>query len=186
MDDRKLKEYAYKCFTNEPGYSLQKAFTLFPKYYHKIAFYYSELITQKQEELTTRTIQQVGITRARTLVKLARETNITMTKLYAYSMATMKSLDAYENEFNSYEEFTDYTLNVFFKEHNKIIDNVAALANLNNKALDKIKDEADKYGFVDILKEANYYLASNNELLISIKDASKYYTENYMKRLNIN
>ena len=98
----------------------------------------------------------------------------------------MKSLDAYETSFDSYEEFTDYTLNVFFKEHNKIIDNVAALANLNNKALDKIKAEANKYGFGDILKEADYYLAVNNELLINIKDASKYYTENYMKRLNIN
>ena len=78
MDDRKLREYAYKCFNNEVGYSLQKAFTLFPKYYTKIALYYSELITQKQEELTTRTIQTLGLTRARTLVKLARNTNIIM------------------------------------------------------------------------------------------------------------
>lgn len=176
MDDRKLKEYALNIFNNVEGYSLQKAFTLFPKYYPKIAFYYSELITQKQEELTTRTIQQVGITRARTLVKLARATNITMTKLYAYSMATMKSLDVYENSFDNYEEFTDY----IFKQHNKIIDNVAALAKLNNNAFDKVKKEAEKYGFGDILKEANYYLALNNELLTDIKDASKYYIERLM------
>ena len=186
MDDRKLKEYALKIFNNVSGYSLQKAFTLFPMYYPKIAFYYSELITQKQEELTTRTIQQVGLTRAQTLVKLARANNTTMWKYYASSVALIKSLDAYEKEFNSYEEFTDYTLNVFFEKHNKIIDNVAALANLNNKALDKIKAEANKYGFGDILKEAEYYLASNKELLISIKNVSKYYIENYMNRLNIN
>lgn len=176
MDDRKLKEYALNIFNNVSGYSLQKAFTLFPKYYTKIAFYYSELITKKQEELTTRTIQSLGLDRARTLVKLARATNFTMTKLYAYSMATMKSLDAYENSFYNSEEFTDY----IFKQHNKIIDNVAALAELNNKAFDKIKDEANKYGFGDILKEANYYLALNNELLTDIKDASKYYIERLM------
>lgn len=176
MDDRKLKEYALNIFNNVEGYSLQKAFTLFPKYYPKIAFYYSELITQKQEELTTRTIQQVGITRARTLVKLARATNFTMKKLYVSSMATMKSLDVYENSFDNYEEFTDDV----FKQHNKIIDNVAALAKLNNNAFDKIKDEANKYGFGDILKEANYYLALNNELLTDIKDASKYYIERLM------
>ena len=78
MDDRKLREYALNIFNNVPGYSLQKAFTLFPMYYPKIAFYYSELITQKQEELTTRTIQSVGLDRARTLVNLARANNITM------------------------------------------------------------------------------------------------------------
>ena len=186
MDDRKLKEYALNIFNNIEGYSLQKAFTLFPMYYPKIAFYYSELITQKQEELTKRTIQAVGLTRAQTLVKLARATNIEMWKVYASNIATMRSLDAYENSFDSYEEFTDYTINVFFKEHNKIIDNVATLANLNNKAFKKISDEAAKYGFGDILDEANYYLAVNNNLLIDIKNASKYYTENYMKRLNIN
>lgn len=186
MDDRKLKEYALNIYNNVSGYSLQKAFTLFPMYYPKIAFYYSALITQKQEELTAKTIQQVGLTRAQTLVKLARANNTTMLKYYASNIAIIKSLDAYENSFDTYEEFTDYTINVFFKEHNKIIDNVAALANLNNKALDKIKAEAAKYGFGDILKEAEYYLALNKELLINIKDASKYYIEKYMDRLNIN
>lgn len=179
MDDRKLKEYALNIFNHVSGYSLQKAFTLFPMYYTKIAFYYSELITKKQEELTTRTIQQVGLSRAQTLVKLARATNNTMWKVYASSIATMKSLDAYENSFDNYEEFTEYALDVF-KKHNKIIDNVTALADLNNKAFDKIKEESNKYGFSDILKEANYYLALNNELLVNIKDASKYYIERLM------
>ena len=186
MDDRKLKEYALKIFNNVSGYSLQKAFTLFPMYYPKIAFYYSELITQKQEELTARTIQSVGITRARTLVKLARETNMAMWKVYASNMATIKSLDAYKNSFDNYEELGDYVVNVFFKEHNKIIDNVKSIANLNNKAFEKVKDEAAKYGFGDILDEAKYYLAVNENLLGNIIEASKYYTEKYMESLNIN
>ena len=90
MDDRRLKEYALKIFNNVSGYSLQKAFDLFPKYYPKIAFYYSELITKKQEELTARTIQSVGITRAISLVKLARETNIPVQKMYFDSLSTMQ------------------------------------------------------------------------------------------------
>ena len=68
MDDRKLREYALNIFNNVSGYSLHKAFDLFPKYYPKIAFYYSELITKKQEELTTRMIQSLGIDKARALL----------------------------------------------------------------------------------------------------------------------
>ena len=187
MDDRKLKEYALNIFNNVSGYSLQKAFTLFPKYYTKIAFYYSELITKKQEELTTRTIQSVGLTRARTLVNLARATNITMQKFRYSAYNKILSLDIYdkETEFNSYEEHTDYALYVF-EQHNKLIDIVRSIIKLNNKAFKKINDEATKYGFNDILEEANYYLNDNKYLLGNIIEASKYYTENYMKRLNIN
>lgn len=181
MDDRKLKEYALNIFNNVQGYSLQKAFTLFPKYYPKIAFYYSELITKKQEELTTRTIQAVGLDRARTLVNLARATNITMQKFRYAAYSKIRSLDIYENEneFNSYEEFTDYKLYVF-KQHNDIIDKVRSIIKLNNKAFDKVKAEAEKYGFSDILEEANYYLNDNKYLLGNIIETSKYYIEGLM------
>lgn len=188
MDDRKLKEYALKIFNNVSGYSLQKAFTLFPMYYPKIAFYYSELITQKQEELTTRTIQQVGLTRAQTLVKLARETNITIKRVYFSSNVLMQKLDEIvrlAESTVSYEEFASYKIDVF-KTHGHIMDNVRDLANLNNKAFDKVKDEAKKYGFNDILDEANYYLNHNKYLLGNIIKATKYYTEKYMEGLNIN
>lgn len=179
MNDRKLKEYALKIFNNVSGYSLQKAFTLFPMYYPKIAFYYSELITQKQEELTTKTIQQVGLTRAQTLVKLARETNITIRRVYFSSRVLMQRLDEVVRlmEFSSnYEELTNYKIYVF-KTHGHIMDNVKFLANLNNKAFDKVKDEAAKYGFNDILNEANYYLNNNKYLLGNIIENSKYYIE---------
>ena len=188
MDDRKLKEYALKIFNNVSGYSLQKAFTLFPMYYPKIAFYYSELITQKQEELTTKTIQQVGLTRAQTLVRFARETNITIRKVYFSSSVLMQKLDEVVRlmEFNtSYEELASYKIDVF-KTHGHIMDNVKFLASLNNKAFKKIKDEANKYGFSDILNEANYYLTNNKYLLGNIIEATKYYTESYIEGLNIN
>ena len=188
MDDRKLKEYALNIFNNVPGYSLQKAFTLFPKYYTKIAFYYSELITQKQEELTIKTIRQVGLTRAQNLVRFARETNITMRKVYFSSRVLMQKLDDVVRlmEFNtSYEELASYKIDVF-KTHGHIMDNVKFLANLNNKAFDKVIDEAKKYGFNDILDEANYYLALNKKLLGNIIETSNYYTESYIEGLNIN
>ena len=184
MDDRKLREYALNIFNNVPGYSLQKAFTLFPKYYTKIAFYYSELITQKQEELTTRTIQSLGLSRAQTLVRFAREDNITIKKVYFSSRVLMKKLDEVVSlmEFSSnYEEIANYKIYAF-KTHGHIMDNVKFLAKLNNKAFTKVKDEAEKYGFNDILDEANYYLALNKKLLGNIIEASKYYIE----RLNIN
>ena len=167
MDDRKLKEYALNIFNNVSGYSLQKAFTLFPKYYPKIAFYYSELITKKQEELTARTIQSVGITRAHTLVRFARETNLTMKKIYFSSRAFMRSLDKKVRlmEFNAnYEELANYKIDVI-NTHGYIIDNVTNMASLNNQAFKKITDEAKIYGFSDILKEAKYYLAANHSLL---------------------
>ena len=188
MDDRKLKEYALNIFNNVPGYSLQKAFTLFPMYYPKIAFYYSELITQKQAELTTRTIQSVGLTRAQNLVKIIRATNITIKKIYFSSKVLMQKLDEVVRlaEFSSnYEERASYKIDVF-KTHGHIMDNVKFLANLNNKAFTKVKDEAEKYGFSDILDEARYYLAANKYLLGNIIEASKYYTEKYMESLNIN
>ena len=188
MNDRKLKEYALNIFNNVSGYSLQKAFDLFPKYYPKIAFYYSELITKKQEELTARTIQSVGITRANTLVRFARETNFTMKKLYVSSIALMRSLNkkVKEMEFNAdysnsnYLELANYKIDVI-KTHSYIIDNVANMASLNNQAFKKITDEAKIYGFSDILKEAKYYLAANHSLLGWTKDASK----RYIEKLNI-
>lgn len=184
MDDRYLKEYALNIFNNVSGYSLQKAFDLFPKYYPKIAFYYSELITKKQEELTARTIQSVGITRAHTLVRLARETNITMKKVYFSSKAFMSALDKKVRlmEFNAnYEELANYKIDVI-NTHGYIIDNVTNMASLNNQAFKKIINEVKMYGFSDILKEAKYYLAMNNTLLRQTVKVSKRYIEG----LNIN
>lgn len=165
MDDRKLKEYALKIFNNVSGYSLQKAFTLFPMYYPKIAFYYSELITKKQEELTTRTIQQVGITRANTLVKLSRETNIAIEKYYAYSLANIYSWD-----YESTENIKTKAKELFLEIKN--------ISELNNNSFNSTIEEANKYGYANILKEAKYYLIKNEALLADIAKTSVGYIEN--------
>ena len=186
MNDRRLKEYALNIFNNVSGYSLQKAFDLFPKYYPKIAFYYSELITKKQEELTARTIQSVGITRAQTLVKLVRETKFPIQKFYFDSISTMQLWDEKTEYFTKYKDtdFNNYVLSAqkihAIKVHKHIIDNAKSIVRLNNKAIDKVIDEAKKYGYGNILDEAKYYLAINENVLRDLLEASKYYTERLM------
>ena len=186
MNDRRLKEYALNIFNNVSGYSLQKAFDLFPKYYPKIAFYYSELITKKQEELTARTIQSVGITRAQALVKLARETKFPIQKFYFDSISTMQLWDEKTKYFTKYKDtdFNNYVLSAqkihAIKVHKQIIDNAKSIVRLNNKAFDKVIDEAKTYGYGNILDEAKYYLAINENVLRDLLEASKYYTERLM------
>lgn len=186
MDDRKLKEYALNIFNNVSGYSLQKAFDLFPKYYPKIAFYYSELITKKQEELTTRTIQSVGITRSIALVKLARETNIPVQKMYFDSLSNMQLWDEKTEYFTKFPDtdFNNYVLSAqkihTIKVHKHIIDNAKKIVRLNNKAFNKVIEEAKMYGYSNILDEAKYYLAVNENFLRNLLYASKYYTERLM------
>ena len=186
MDDRRLKEYALNIFNNISGYSLQKAFDLFPKYYPKIAFYYSELITKKQEELTTRMIQSVGIARAQALVKLARELKFPIQKFYFDSISTMQLWDEKTKYFTKYKDtdFNNYVLSAqkihAIKVHKQIIDNAKSIVRLNNKAFDKVIDEAKKYGYGNILDEAKYYLAINENVLRDLLEASKYYTERLM------
>ena len=186
MDDRRLKEYALNIFNNVSGYSLQKAFDLFPKYYPKIAFYYSELITKKQEELTTRMIQSVGIARAQALVKLARELKFPIQKFYFDSISTMQLWDEKTKYFTKYKDtdFNNYVLSAqkihAIKVHKQIIDNAKSIVRLNNKAFDKVIDEAKTYGYGNILDEAKYYLAINENVLRDLLEASKYYTERLM------
>ena len=59
--DKKLKEYAYKCFTNEPGYSLEKARLLFPDYYLKISDYYLAFKSDVSVELARKAKININI-----------------------------------------------------------------------------------------------------------------------------
>ena len=61
VNDKKLKEYAYKCFTNEPGYSLEKARILFPDYYLKISAYYLSFKSDISVELARKAKVNINI-----------------------------------------------------------------------------------------------------------------------------
>ena len=139
MDDRKLKEYALNIFNNVSGYSLKKAFTLFPKYYPKIAFYYSELITKKQEELTTRTIQAVGI-RLAINTKLNLQ-NIAIKQNYLRSTLINKiKTDLSEGN----PKLADYVK--YFKIQHEYLQE-------SYKAFDVVGELANKYLFKDLAQE---------------------------------
>ena len=68
VNDKKLKEYAYKCFTKEPGYSLEKARILFPSYYLKISAYYLAFKSDISVELARKAKVNINIIKGLTFV----------------------------------------------------------------------------------------------------------------------
>ena len=171
MNDRRLKEYALNIFNNVSGYSLQKAFDLFPKYYPKIAFYYSELITNKQEELTTRTIQLVGI-RLAINTKLSLQ-NIAIKQNYLRStLITKIKTDLSKGKPNG----ADY-IKYFKMQHEYLQESY--------KAFDVVGELANKYMFKDLAQEI-----WDERAKISLSYHSDLYEinrllENYVKEYNI-
>ena len=146
MDDRKLKEYALNIFNNVSGYSLQKAFDLFPKYYPKIAFYYSELVNKKQEELTTKMIQSLGIDKSRALINELDTLHLAMSKFY--TKASIKYNEYYreiESAIGS-NNIANIKSNV---EHNlvSLINQRCTFDRKISEIYWKVQKEADKYKF---------------------------------------
>ena len=104
MDDRRLKEYAFKIYSGESGYSLQKAFSLFPKYYPKIAFFYTELLSKQQNEFSLKMIQGLGIDKGRALLNELNNLNERMSKFYVNAKfkfdESYRRLDAATDEYD--------------------------------------------------------------------------------------
>ena len=171
MNDRKLKEYALKIYNNVSGYSLKKALTLFPEYYPKIAFYYSELVNKKQEELTTRTIQAVGI-RLAINTKLNLQ-NIAIKQNYLRStLITKIKTDLSKGK----PQGSDY-IKYFKMQHEYLQESY--------KAFDVIEELANKYMFKDLAQEI-----WDERAKISLSYHSDLYElnrllENYVKEYNI-
>ena len=82
MDDRKLREYALNIYKGISGYTLNKAFSLFPKYYPKIAFYYTEILTKQQNEMSMRMLQGLGIDKGKALLNELNILNERIAKIY--------------------------------------------------------------------------------------------------------
>ena len=125
MDDRKLREYALKIYKGESGYSLQKAFSLFPKYYPKIAVFYTELVSQKQNKLTTRMIQALGIDKADELKKLsivASHKKLEMFKLKVTKELNILDLNMLNFDKRDYK--ADLYINKMYKKQAKILKDV--------------------------------------------------------------
>ena len=118
--DKKLKEYAYKCFIKEPGYSLEKARLLFPDYYLKISAYYLSFKTDLSAELARKAKMNINIIKGLTIVndyyKKILSTKDTVKPFTVKSNRDMQIL------INSYKDVNDNNtelLNAVIKETKK-------------------------------------------------------------------
>lgn len=168
----KLKEYAIKIFNGDSDYSLQKAYRLFRKYFTKIAFYYTELVTQKQEELTRRMIQQLGVIKAVELRKIAASANKEMKKYKRLIIQELKDTDIYKQSFDNEYQIDEYVAALSIRQV-QIYKNIKEIAIVNREALKAVEKTAQKYRYNDIFTEAATYEIKNEEILWQIIDALK-------------
>ena len=167
MDDRKLREYAINIYKGISGYTLNKAFSLFPKYYPKIAFYYAEILTKQQNEMSMRMIQALGIDKGRALLNELNELNAKIVKFYVN--AEFKINQSYRR----IEEATDEDRsNVVKKEIQSEIEIMTQSTHILREStalLLKIKSEAKKYSFIglenDVDEARNTSIIANEELI---------------------
>ena len=121
VNDRALKEYAYKCFTKEPGYSLEKARLLAPDYYSKLSAYYTayniEFKSRQAAELARKAKVNFIIVKNFTFINsvytklLNSEVDSVVVESFLKSSAfTRAAINAYENKWTAVE---------FKKEHDK-------------------------------------------------------------------
>lgn len=179
MDDRKLKEYALKIFQGVNGYSLNKAFSLFPKYYPKIAFYYSQLVVDNTNKFTSRIISVVGINKAISIKKQYEDINSKALLFYVDSRIKFK--EAYtkmENAQNIYDKYNSYVegLTTGINIMNNSIDILADSTEL----LFKTMEEAKKYKFGNLEQEINKLILVNKQANEELTKLNKQFS-NYLK-----
>ena len=180
MDDRNLREYAFNIYKGIRGYTLSKALSLFPKYYPKIVFYYTEMLTKQQNEFSLRMIQALGIDKGRALLNELNILNERMSKFYVNAKFRLnesyRRIEAAKDKDRSNvaqrENLTGIQIGVqtiyFFKEGVDL--------------LSKIYNAAKKYNFTgfenSILKTMETNKQINNELTnlnIKFRDYIKQY-----------
>lgn len=167
MDDRKLREYAINIYKGISGYTLNKAFSLFPKYYPKIAFYYTEILNKQQSEMSMRMIQALGIDKGISLMNELNDLNAKMLKFYVD--AKFKINESYRKIEAAKDEYD--RSNIIGKEMADGFQIAKQTIDLFKKGADlliKIYDEAKIYNFKrlenDILKTMEMNHQANNEL----------------------
>ena len=167
MDDRNLREYAENIYKGIRGYTLSKALSLFPKYYPKIAFYYTEMLTKQQNEFSLRMIQGLGIDKGRALLNELNILNERMLKFYAN--AYLKLDESYRKIEAAKDKYDRY--NILDKEYESI-NNISLQSvyffSKGSELFNKIGDAAKIYNFKrlenDISKVMNMNFQSYREL----------------------
>lgn len=178
MDDRRLREYAFKIYRGDSDYTLNKAFRLFPKYYPKIAFFYTELVSQKQNHLTTRMIQALGIDKADELKRLSIVASHKKLEMFKLKVSReLNILDLNMLNFDKRDYNADLYINKMYKKQSKILKNVRDMALTNISILKEVEKMAQRYGFSDILSETVSFLKKNTKIYIDICKTVNYYEE---------
>ena len=177
MDDRRLREYAIKIFNGDKDYSLQKAFRLFPKYFPKIAFYYTELVSQKQEELTRNIIKQLGYIKAVEMRNIAASAHRELIIYKNKVINDLRTLEENKKDFYDDEaEAADYA-SMRYDKNIQIYKDILAIYAVNKKALKSVEKTAQKYRYNDIFTEAAVYEIKNEEILRQIFEITNYYQD---------
>ena len=160
MDDRKLREYALNIYKGISGYTLNKAFSLFPKYYPKIAFYYTEILTKQQNEMSMRMIQALGIDKGRALLNELNDLNAKILKFYVN--AEFKLNESYRRINSAKDEYDrDNIFNKEYESISKIFIQSTYITKESSALFLKIKSEAKIYNFKVLENEINEAMNMN-------------------------
>ena len=162
MDDRCLKEYALNIYKGIRGYTLSKALNLFPKYYPKIVFYYTEMLTKQQSEFSLRMIQSLGIDKGIALMNELKNLNERMSKFY------VNAKFRFDESYRKIEAATDEDRsNVAQKERATGLQIAVQTRNFLEKGfnlLSKIYDAAKKYNFTGLENSILETMATNKQV----------------------
>ena len=174
MDDRRLKEYAFKIYSGDSDYSLQKAFRLFPKYFSKIAFYYTEILVQKQKELNTRMFQALGIDVAVKIRKIVDRTYEKVDKFRTKAINDIRNLNKYKEFVYSEDKIiNEFLVSGLRKKEKKILTDINNVGQSLSDSFRSVVQIADYFGFNDIFKEAARGLDDSLNLISELRYAIK-------------
>ena len=167
MDDRKLREYALNIYKGIRGYTLNKAFSLFPKYYPKIAFYYTEILTKQQNEMSMRMILALGIDKGRALLNELNELNAKIVKFYVN--AEFKINQSYRRIEDATDEDRSNVVKKEIPSETEIMIQSTHILRESTALFLKIKSEAKIYNFKvlenEINEARNASIIANEELI---------------------
>lgn len=150
--EKKLKEYAYKCFIKETGYSLEKARLLFPDYYLKISAYYLSFKTDLSAELARKAKININIIKGLTIVN----------NYYKQVLSTKDTVKPFTVKSNR-------DMQILVNSYKNVNDN-------NTKLLETVIKETKKWGVykTPLVQE----LCKNISEMIELGKQNLYFTEN--------
>ena len=180
MDDRSLKEYAFNIYKGIRGYTLNKALSLFPKYYPKIVFYYTEMLTKQQNEFSLRMIQGLGIDKGRALMNELNDLNVKEMDFYINAYLKInrsyRRIEAATDRYNKHYIILQEIENTF-----QIINQTKYFLNKGLDLLTKIIDTSKKYNYQNLLIDAIKAADMNNKLIDLIYKENRKFTD-YIKQ----